>query len=314
MKPESETESATMAGWQRATDPETGDKTFYPLPGSRELLVPELCSASPKLTGRHCTGKTFLFNEKGETKWETVTEAGQEKTTEEEVTSTFLGTKNFVSDGGDWFAKTTEADRAQRVGGDPLAPLKSGGMTRKEKEDRMVGIERDSTNWYKNQETKRSMFGRTLNPLTGSLQDIKDTDNVETLNPLEVLFAVKHAPMPHVLCHVPVFCPRHASNSGRVCAVVDALCTAQGCMRAWDSAQSQPRMHARTHAREDTHVSTHVQTRAAGAVTYAMPTQDPIFYVLVIVGAPFLLMLYAGTQCYVYALSLAFGIECPASY
>jgi len=194
MKPESETESATMAGWQRATDPETG--------------------------------KTFLFNEKGETKWETVTEAGQEKTPEEEVTSTFLGTKNFVSDGGDWFAKTTEADRAQRVGGDPLAPLKSGGMTRKEKEDRMVGIERDSTNWYKNQETKRSMFGRTLNPLTGSLQDIKDTDNVETLNPLE----------------------------------------------------------------------------------------DPIFYVLVIVGAPFLLMLYAGTQCYVYALSLAFGIECPASY
>ena len=134
-----------------------------------------------------------MFNEKGETKWETVTEAGQETTKEEEVTSTFLGTKNFVSDGGDWFAKTTEADRAQRVGGDPLAPLKSGGMTRKEKEDRMVGIERDSTNWYKNQETKRSMFGRTLNPLTGSLQDIKDTDNVETLNPLEVLFAVKHA-------------------------------------------------------------------------------------------------------------------------
>ena len=268
-------------------------KRFIRFRIERELLVPELCSASPKLTGRHCTGKTFLFNEKGETKWETVTEAGQEKTTEEEVTSTFLGTKNFVSDGGDWFAKTTEADRAQRVGGDPLAPLKSGGMTRKEKEDRMVGIERDSTNWYKNQETKRSMFGRTLNPLTGSLQDIKDTDNVETLNPLEVLFSVEacvHAPyVHHVLCYVRMFCPRRASNEGCVCAVMDALCTAQQCRHA---RAGQGHMHADA----------------------VMPTQDPIFYVLVIVGAPFLLMLYAGTQCYVYALSLAFGIECPASY
>ena len=35
----------------------------------------------------------------------------------------FMGTKNFVPDGGDWFAKTKDA--SDRIGNDPLNPMKS---------------------------------------------------------------------------------------------------------------------------------------------------------------------------------------------
>merc|ERR1719183_144700 len=143
----------------------------------------------------------------------------------DETTSTFMGTKNFVSDGGDWFQKTTAADREQRINNDPLSPLKSS-TTIKCQPSAMRGIERESNDWYVSQERKRSMFGRTLNPLTGSFDDIKDGDNVQTLNPLE----------------------------------------------------------------------------------------DPIFYVIVIFLTPILVMFGAAQSCVVYALSLAFGVECPVDY
>lgn len=89
----------------------------------------------------------------------------------------------------------------------------------------MVGLEKESTDWYKSQTKKRSMFGRTLNPLTGELQDIEE-EGSSTLNPLE----------------------------------------------------------------------------------------DPIFYVLLIVGAPIVVMAGAAQMCLVPALSLAFGFECAADY
>lgn len=135
----------------------------------------------------------------------------------------FMGTKNFVPDGGDWFAKTKDA--SDRIGNDPLNPMKSSTtLKRANAESRMVGIEKDSNNWYKNQENKRSMFGRTLNPLTGALQD--KNEDAEALNPLE----------------------------------------------------------------------------------------DPIFYVILIVGAPVFIMLAAAQACLVPALSLAFGFECTVYY
>lgn len=135
--------------------------------------------------------------------------------------SSFLGTKNFVPDGGDWFQKTKDA--SDRINNDPLSPLKSTTTVKRSSSETLTrkgGIERDSNNWYVNQEKKRSMFGRTLNPLTGELQD-KDED-AEALNPLE----------------------------------------------------------------------------------------DPIFYVILIVGAPALIMIAAAQACLVPALSLAFGFEC----
>lgn len=70
-----------------------------------------------------------------------------------------------VTDGGDWFQKTTTF--VDRENNDPLAPVRKELRAAKASESRMVGVERDSNNWYKNQEKKRSMFGRTLNPLTG---------------------------------------------------------------------------------------------------------------------------------------------------
>jgi len=105
----------------------------------------------------------------------------------EEQRGTFMGTKNFVSDGGNWFDKTTAADRSDRVNGDPLAPkIQSNTPRRQASNDssRAVGLERESNDWYINQEKKRSMFGRTLNPLTGELQD-KDEQDTVALNPFE---------------------------------------------------------------------------------------------------------------------------------
>ena len=69
-----------------------------------------------------------------------------------------------VPDGGDWFDKTTTF--TDRENNDPLAPVRKE-LRVKVPESRMVGVERESNDWYKNQEKKRSMFGRTLNPLTG---------------------------------------------------------------------------------------------------------------------------------------------------
>jgi len=81
------------------------------------------------------------------------------------LTQFFARGARQVPDGGDWFEKTTTF--ADRENNDPLAPVRKELRAAKAPESRMVGVERESNNWYKNQEKKRSMFGRTLNPLTG---------------------------------------------------------------------------------------------------------------------------------------------------
>ncbi len=81
------------------------------------------------------------------------------------LTQFFARGARQVPDGGDWFEKTTTF--ADRENNDPLAPVRKELRAAKAPESKMVGVERESNNWYKNQEKKRSMFGRTLNPLTG---------------------------------------------------------------------------------------------------------------------------------------------------
>ncbi len=117
-----------------------------------------------------------------------------------------------------WFERTTVQDRAQRVGGDPLAP--KIGYKPRELTGVNAKMEEDGVNWYKSQQERRSLFGKTLNPLTGALED-KDK-SVQALNPLE----------------------------------------------------------------------------------------DPIFYIILIVGSPVLVMVAAAYSCVVPALSVAFGAQC----
>jgi len=62
-------------------------------------------------------------------------------------------------------------------------------------ESRMVGLEKESTDWYKSQTKKRSMFGRTLNPLTGYA-------------PSAGACASRAALVNHVASGVPPLCPR----------------------------------------------------------------------------------------------------------
>ncbi|EKX39740.1 hypothetical protein GUITHDRAFT_114238 [Guillardia theta CCMP2712] len=90
-------------------------------------------------------------------------------------------------------------DHRSRVGGDPLSP-KSKPSKVPQRGSRW-GIEEESNEWYKTQEQKRSVFGRTLNvivfcqcaavcennkgsqPLNGSLE--RKDETAQTMNLLE---------------------------------------------------------------------------------------------------------------------------------
>eukprot|EP00284_Hemiselmis_tepida_P009091 CAMPEP_0174928986 /NCGR_PEP_ID=MMETSP1355-20121228/26967_1 /TAXON_ID=464990 /ORGANISM="Hemiselmis tepida, Strain CCMP443" /LENGTH=197 /DNA_ID=CAMNT_0016175169 /DNA_START=37 /DNA_END=630 /DNA_ORIENTATION=+ len=99
-----------------------------------------------------------------------------------------------------WTERTTTLDRQQRVGGDPLAPKRVSEQAqnfprpgasgqRLGKVDRETS-ERDSYEWFKSMEEERSMFGRTMNPLTGNLE-VKDDANMRVINPfVDPLFYV----------------------------------------------------------------------------------------------------------------------------
>jgi len=88
-----------------------------------------------------------------------------------------------------WFDKTTAQDREFRQGGDPLAPLKVASPKRERSNGKgafkgvTAGLEKESYGWYKNQELKKSVFGRTLNPLTGKLEE--KGEGVSNMNLLE---------------------------------------------------------------------------------------------------------------------------------
>eukprot|EP00281_Chroomonas_sp_CCMP1168_P026575 CAMPEP_0206231242 /NCGR_PEP_ID=MMETSP0047_2-20121206/10725_1 /ASSEMBLY_ACC=CAM_ASM_000192 /TAXON_ID=195065 /ORGANISM="Chroomonas mesostigmatica_cf, Strain CCMP1168" /LENGTH=210 /DNA_ID=CAMNT_0053654793 /DNA_START=6 /DNA_END=638 /DNA_ORIENTATION=- len=125
-----------------------------------------------------------------------------------------------------WFERTTALDREQRINGDPLAPRKRSPTPAPYQGQTMgnglkrADVEREGYEWYVSMESQRSMFGRTLNPLTGELE--KKGEDVPVMNPLV----------------------------------------------------------------------------------------DPIFYVILSVGAPFVIMFVAAYSCVVPALSLALGANC----
>mmetsp|Transcript_7946 Transcript_7946/g.19388 ORF Transcript_7946/g.19388 Transcript_7946/m.19388 type:complete len:201 (+) Transcript_7946:43-645(+) len=131
-----------------------------------------------------------------------------------------------------WTERTTTLDREQRIGGDPLSPRREAASAQPKfptpgASGQRIGnksreiSERDSYKWFKAQEEERSMFGVTMNPLTGNLE--QKSDNAKVINPFV----------------------------------------------------------------------------------------DPLFYVLVSVAAPFLLLVGGAYGCAVPALSMAFGAECP---
>ncbi|KAJ1483338.1 hypothetical protein T484DRAFT_1896099 [Baffinella frigidus] len=84
-----------------------------------------------------------------------------------------------------WFDKTTAQDREFRQGGDPqvASPKRERSNGKGAFKGVTAGLEKESYGWYKNQELKKSVFGRTLNPLTGKLEE--KGEGVSNMNLLE---------------------------------------------------------------------------------------------------------------------------------